>query len=269
MRNSAVIAGVLVAACAGDDGPGSVEVPAPTWTVAQPVVGHRLDQLATAPSGDAFVLMTRGGMQAVRRWRAETGEWNGIFDLSTATGTGRVAIEDGGDALVMWSHDGTIQSSSFESGEAWAPSWSLPMPAIEGFGIVLGVASLSHDATGRAAVMWLEQFQDPLREELKVALFEPGIGWGTPHLLADERSWGKLVLADVGGDLKLVAAWGDGTRVHASVMTSDGTGDGVWSDVVRLDELTSVEAHLDDLVIDRRGEVTALLRTYDGSSRPM
>lgn len=70
MRSRVVIAGVLVAACTGDDGAGSIEEPAPTWTLVQPVVGHRLEQLAIAPDGDVFVLMNRSGVPAVRRWRA-------------------------------------------------------------------------------------------------------------------------------------------------------------------------------------------------------
>ena len=208
-----------LAACGGggdddDDQPPGPPDPVGHWGPPESIVGFRGADVALSDGGDVFLLAD----SSVRRRVAGTGRWNGLYELP---GVSRVAADPDGDALVAGEvlGKGAILGASFTTGDGWVSGWSPLAPLTPRVAALPTVTDLAMPGAGTAVLAWVQAPPTGSERTVLVAVFEPGVGWTAPLVIAGpvRTPTPAMATVDLGGELRTVIAWLDSTAGDVTV----------------------------------------------------
>ncbi len=197
--------------------------------------------------------------------RAQPSEWGDPVYLETDN------VEDGyspmiatdslGNAIVVWTANGTVWANRYLSGLGWAGAESISNNPPETPSLDAGIAM---NSSGSAIAVW-EQFEGGEFFSIWSAQFEPDIGWALPEtimVLSPSQTYPKVAV-DEQGDALLVWQKYSGTTFHLSSAWRD-HGDSGWHlpELVEQDEANSSFGF--DVAIGHAGEAVVAWKIDDG-----
>jgi len=269
-----------LAACGGGADPS--DVLSGTWRPPEVNWGMYRNDVAVAANGDAF-LWSSGDLL---RWERATQTWSA--KVQTPERDGVIAAHGEGNAIVAGSSqvDRSLTVRRFDSGAGWPGGWSAPELVAPPSTSYPGRLRLAATDDGSAALAWTYSVPSATTTTINLALFEPGqparrMDLVVPALVGVDARL-ELALAELGGQLRVVAVWqlgtaGEDTAISAAVLTYDrATHQGAWAGPVTLTPSPTSLLQLRDLGIDRAGNASLLLATptslslvrFDGQWRP-
>jgi PKD domain len=249
---------------------------APAWSA--PVgVSLRGDQatdpaLAVNARGDAVAVWGRdvSGQETVQASLRRAGEttWGPPIDLSqsaTAQASAQVALDDAGDAVVVWrgrtNGQGVVQAARMSAASG---VWESPVDVSTPGGGVSNV-SVALDAHGDAVLVWARQALDGTETVQASARAVDGGSWSVP---VDLSLAGRAGDTHVGmaADGLAIASWVrfDGTNWIAQYSVRAGLTTG-WRSPINLSN-GGPDIRSSDLVVDRAGNAVVVWRRGTGAT---
>jgi hypothetical protein len=245
---------LAVVACGGDDAP----TWSPAWQAAAPVSERGVDVLRVAARGDVVVLQEGW----VRRWSVETRAWTPPHP-TPLTNAWWLVVDDAGGALAVSSTElGDVLGSRLAPGGDWATGWTTePILRRPPSGSLFPMA-LAMTGSGLTALAWSERETFNAPDATRIAIHDPPAGWSAPLAVAGVPQDGQLALAlaDLGAELKLVAAWMEGGAAFASVLhLRRADGQATWEGPTRLVAAAGDFGPTPAVALDRTGAASVLV----------
>jgi PKD repeat protein len=262
-RASGRIALVVLALVAGTLLPAASADAAPTWLppylLSDGVADSITANVAVNAKGDAIAVWAQGGPSLSRVLRAAFrpvgGSWGAPFDVSDPTlaaWSPDVAIDDAGNATVVWRHLIGANSQLKVRTRSATGVWSAieqPVSLGQEFGTVVAV-----DPGGATTLAWFEQGATSSTNQIWTVQRPAGGAWQAPEPQSPLGQVFDPVLSANAGVVAL--AWRERTtgldRVRSRIRSPDGS----WSSPLDL-SAAGLDATDSRIVVDSAGEVTA------------
>jgi parallel beta-helix repeat protein len=175
--------------------------------------------------------------------------WGAAYLLETSNidaSTPQVAMDNNGNAVVVWSQSGNIYANRFTAG-AWGTAQLIETSTVWATG-----PQVAMDNNGSAVAAWTEG------GSIYANRFTAG-AWGTAQLLSKSAGWGMGPQLAMDNSGNAIAAWAQGGSIYANRFTA-----GAWG-TAQLLETGAGDAFVPQLATGSTGNAFAVWQQNDGS----
>lgn len=173
-------------------------------------LGDRVEEQMLAVAGSGFAHMVWHGLNGVYSAQyIPTQGWQSTQMISNSGENIKVAIGADGNGVAVWTvpfldpADNRVMTASYTSGAGWTTPVELGHR-----GSAASPVTIAGNQSGTAVAVW-ENYDWAVNSwELSAAIYQSGIGWGTPVILTQQTSY-SMPNVDIAEDGTIAVVWLD------------------------------------------------------------
>lgn len=231
-------------------------------------------QLAMDGMGNALAIWPQydGAFLNLSSNRFEAGSGWGTADLIVLNDYGayprpRLAMDDSGIAMAVWSQYSSMQFSIFSDRYAVGAGWG-GIELVETVNLGNAIApQLALDGGGNAVAVWMQE--NGTKSSIWANRYAVGAGWGIAEMItANESAYSTgysspQLAADALGNV--IAVWTQYDGIHSDIWANRYVAGSGWGVAEKVGADDSVSASSPQVAIDAAGNAVATWSEYDGT----